>query len=205
MMLGASQNTKNDTRPAQQTDHELLRGHNDGQPGAFRELIDRHQRTLWWAVRRVNVPEGHQMDVYQEGLLRVHRFAARFNGDRSASVSTWMATIMRNAALSYMQRYSREAQPGREDFNECTRTLPARGMREEATVARLDVHRSLRRLSPEMRDVMVLTEIRGLSEAKAAAQLGIPVGTVKSRKNRAKRMMYEHLGGAEEYGMAVAG
>lgn len=204
-MLGASQSTKNDTRPAQQTDHELLRGHNDGQPGAFRELIDRHQRTLWWAVRRVNVPEGHQMDVYQEGLLRVHRFAARFNGDHSASVSTWMATIMRNAALSYMQRYSREAQPGREDFNECTRTLPARGMREEATVARLDVHRSLRRLSPEMRDVMVLTEIRGLSEAKAAAQLGIPVGTVKSRKNRAKRMMYEHLGGAEEYGMAVAG
>ncbi|WP_296215892.1 RNA polymerase sigma factor [uncultured Corynebacterium sp.] len=189
----------------QQTDHELLVGHNEGQPGAFRELIDRHQRTLWWAVRRVNVPEAHQMDVYQEGLLRVHRFAARFNGERSASVGTWMATIMRNAALSYMQRYNREAQPGREDFSERTRALPARGMREETTVARLDVHRSLRQLSPEMRSVVVLTEIRGFSEATAAEQLGIPVGTVKSRKNRAKRMMYEHLGGAEEYGMAVAG
>ena len=104
-----------------------------------------------------------------------------------------------------MQRYNREAQPGREDFSERTRALPARGMREETTVARLDVHRSLRQLSPEMRSVVVLTEIRGFSEATAAEQLGIPVGTVKSRKNRAKRMMYEHLGGAEEYGMAVAG
>lgn len=204
-MLGASQRKRDNRRPVQQTDHELLVGHNEGQPGAFRELIDRHQRTLWWAVRRVNVPEAHQMDVYQEGLLRVHRFAARFNGERSASVSTWMATIMRNAALSYMQRYNREAQPGREDFSERTRALPARGMREETTVARLDVHRSLRQLSPEMRSVVVLTEIRGFSEATAAEQLGIPVGTVKSRKNRAKRMMYEHLGGAEEYGMAVAG
>lgn len=204
-MLGASQRKRGNRRPVQQTDHELLVGHNEGQPGAFRELIDRHQRTLWWAVRRVNVPEAHQMDVYQEGLLRVHRFAARFNGERSASVGTWMATIMRNAALSYMQRYNREAQPGREDFSERTRALPARGMREETTVARLDVHRSLRQLSPEMRSVVVLTEIRGFSEATAAEQLGIPVGTVKSRKNRAKRMMYEHLGGAEEYGMAVAG
>ncbi len=204
-MLGASQRKRDNRRPVQQTDHELLVGHNEGQPGAFRELIDRHQRTLWWAVRRVNVPEAHQMDVYQEGLLRVHRFAARFNGERSASVGTWMATIMRNAALSYMQRYNREAQPGREDFSERTRALPARGMREETTVARLDVHRSLRQLSPEMRSVVVLTEIRGFSEATAAEQLGIPVGTVKSRKNRAKRMMYEHLGGAEEYGMAVAG
>ena len=204
-MLGASQRKRDNRRPVQQTDHELLVGHNEGQPGAFRELIDRHQRTLWWAVRRVNVPEAHQMDVYQEGLLRVHRFAARFNGERSASVGTWMATIMRNAALSFMQRYTREAQPGREDFSERTRALPARGMREETTVARLDVHRSLRQLSPEMRSVVVLTEIRGFSEATAAEQLGIPVGTVKSRKNRAKRMMYEHLGGAEEYGMAVAG
>lgn len=204
-MQGASPRKSAHKRPAEQTDHELLRGHNEGQPGAFRELIDRHQRTLWWALRRVNVPEAHQMDVYQEGLLRVHRFASRFSGKRSASVSTWMATIMRNAALSYMQRYSREAQPGREDFSERTRTLPALGAREEATVARLDVHRSLRQLSPEMRDVVVLTEIRGLSEAHAAAQLGIPIGTVKSRKNRAKRMMCEHLGGAEEYGMAAAG
>lgn len=204
-MQGASRTKMGKTPATMQSDHELLQGHNEGQPGAFRELIDRHQRTLWWALRRVNVPEAHQMDVYQEGLLRVHRFAARFNGDRSASVGTWMAVIMRNAAISYMQRYSREAQPGREDFSERTRTLPAVGIREEATVARLDVHRSLRQLTPEMRDVMVLTEIRGMSVAAVAEQLGIPVGTVKSRKNRARRIMCQHLGGAEEYGVAVAG
>ncbi|HJF12830.1 RNA polymerase sigma factor [Corynebacterium falsenii] len=188
------------------TDEELLRDHIAGVRGAFRELIHRHHRKLWWAIKRADVPREHHMDVFQEGLIRMHRFAANYNGTGRATVSTWITTIMRNAALTYMRKYGREAQPDEHEFTDRVRTVASpRGFREEATVERLDLHRCLRRLSPDLRAVITLTAYYGHSEQEVARQLGIPVGTVKSKKFRARAELQRHLGGVGEYQVAAAG
>lgn len=204
-MLCETTVTKPKVRKTQEMgDRELLSAHVGGHRSAFGVLIERHRRTLWWALRRVDIPETHRMDVFQEGLLRIHRFAGAFAGKDSASVSTWMCVIMRNTALTYMQKLRREPQPGALDVVDHYRGIPTKVHREEATVVRLDVHRCLKQLSPDLRQVMWFTEIKGMSEASTAELLGIPVGTVKSRKSRARKALQQCLVGVSEYSVSAA-
>ncbi len=51
---------------------------------------------------------------------------------------------------------------------------------------KLDIEKAIKRLNPEFREVFVLKEINGLNYEEIAAQLRIPIGTVKSRLNRAR-------------------
>ena len=62
-----------------------------------------------------------------------------------------------------------------------------------ARVEHTDVGTALDRLSPELRAVVQATVLDGLSTREAAAFLGIPAGTVKSRMNRARHELREAL------------
>ena len=59
---------------------------------------------------------------------------------------------------------------------------------------RLDLHRALGRLGPRHREVLVLHYVAELSVEEVARQLGLPVGTVKSRLHRARGALAEQLG-----------
>lgn len=67
-----------------------------------------------------------------------------------------------------------------------------------ASADRLDLHHALRRLSPRHREVLVLHYIAELSVEEVAGQLRLPVGTVKSRLNRARHALAEQLGDERE-------
>jgi RNA polymerase sigma-70 factor, ECF subfamily len=67
-----------------------------------------------------------------------------------------------------------------------------------ASADRLDLHRALRRLSPRHREVLVLHYVAELSVEEVAGQLRLPVGTVKSRLNRARHALAEQFGDERE-------
>jgi len=67
-----------------------------------------------------------------------------------------------------------------------------------ASADRLDLHHALRRLSPRHREVLVLHYVAELSVEEVAGQLLLPVGTVKSRLNRARHALAEQLGDERE-------
>ena len=182
-------------------DVELLRRHLDGCKQSFRELVRRYQRQLWWAIRNSEVPAEHHSDVLQEGLLRIHRFAHKFRGQGKASVGTWMVAIMRNVASTFWKQLGRHTSRtvAFEDYHSAGLSL-----QEEQTVVRMDVHRALTQLAPELRDVLFHTSLQGMSIDSYAQRVGIPAGTVKSRRNRAKRHMLQLLR-PEEYLEAAAG
>ncbi|WP_295643755.1 RNA polymerase sigma factor [uncultured Corynebacterium sp.] len=195
------------------SDEQLLRWHVERPMGegvcrgtAFRELVQRHHRKLWWAVRRVDIHDSHHMDVFQEGLLRIHRNAHQFRGEGS-SVSTWMTSIMYNCALTYVTKLRREASPQSVELEVTLREVPAKTTREDNTIERLDVYANLKKLDPKVRQVVALNYLEGLSEEATANRLGIPVGTVKSRKNRGKKQLQALLAadGGGEYALRLAG
>lgn len=191
-------------------DVELLRRHVNGCKQSFPALVRRYQRQLWWAIRNSEVPAEHHPDVLQEGLLRIHRFAHNFRGSGRASVGTWMVAIMRNVASTFCKQMSKDSSRmvAFEDFHTTAAGGADRVLKltvlEEQTVARMDVHRALTQLAPELRDVLVHTSLRGMSIEAYAHLAGIPIGTVKSRRNRAKRHMLQLLR-PEEYLEAAAG
>lgn len=183
------------TELASASDVDLLGLHVAGSELALQRLVERHQRKLFWAICRVGVPEGEQDDVFQEVVLRLHRHAPSFGG--KAAVSTWMTSIARNTALSFLDEQRRKfaAEPMADfTWDQRSITMPAQNSTMDT---RLDLQRVLRGLTPELRAVLLLTGVCGYSVRDAAARLGIPAGTVKSRKARACRLMQVALRAAE--------
>lgn len=193
------------TTDIQLTDAELLHDHIAGNRGAFNELARRHHKLMWRAVRQVGITnEDEGSDILQDSLLKIHRHAHRWDG--SAKVGTWIFTVVRNTALTHIRAKSRRVEPGVMEFEERMKTVVAACPREESTVMRLDLHRYLNAMPRELKDVLILTTLCGHSEAEVGEQLGIPVGTVKSRKSRARKVLRELIAehGGDHAPMVVA-
>ncbi|MBB3115951.1 RNA polymerase sigma factor [Corynebacterium bovis] len=180
-------------------DADLLRRYRAGDAEGYRELLRRHQVRLWWVVHRAGVPWDECGDVLQEAMFSIHRAAPAFRG--GSSVATWMHAIVRNVALTYMRQRSRAPETTSLDTPRSLDALQAVadvGVPDPADNAVTQdqlraVRGALAALDPRLRTVMELTEIEGLSVAGAAATLGIPPGTVKSRRARARRHLRRRL------------
>lgn len=187
---------------ASATDAELLRRHCAGSTTAFTQLVNRHHNLMWRAIHRAGIAEDDEFyDVFQDALLKIHRYADRWDG--SAKVSTWIFALVRNTALTHIRARSRRVTPDTIEFEERMKTIAAPTPREDSTVMRLDLHRYLQEIPADLREVLVLTTLHGLSEAEVADKLGIPVGTVKSRKSRARRTLRALIYEREEVASAA--
>lgn len=150
--------------------------------GLVRAVQEEYAGALFlFAYRAIGNPSDAE-DVVQEVLVRVWRGARRYDPERG-TVSTWLFTIARNVVIDHQRRARVRPQvagngtvegldgpAGDDDPTAFDRALEAWQMAE-----------AMRRLTPEHRDVIVETYYRDRSVAQAAAQLGIPPGTVKSR------------------------
>ena len=168
---------------AARTDADLLAGHVDGDPDAFSELFRRHRDRMWAiALRTMGDPE-EAADALQDALISAFRRAGSFRGE--AAVTTWLHRIVVNACLDRIRR--RTVRPTAPLVDQ---PVPdPTGDRE----VRLDVAAALARIPAEQRAALVLIDMQGYSVEEAAAILGIPVGTVKSRCARGRARLLPHL------------
>ncbi|MCI0686761.1 MAG: RNA polymerase sigma factor SigM [Sporichthyaceae bacterium] len=165
------------------TDAELLAGHVNGDPDAFSELFRRHRDRMWAiALRTMGDPED-AADALQDALISAFRRAGSFRGE--AAVTTWLHRIVVNACLDRIRR--RAVRP----------TVPLVDQRlPDPTAERevgLDVAAALARLPAEQRAALVLVDMQGYSVEEAAAILGVPSGTIKSRCARGRARLLPHL------------
>jgi len=113
-------------------------------------------------------------DLVQETIVRAWRHPEAL-ADRPAR--PWLFAVARNLAVdAYRARQSRPPETGQDAFD----TLPAHDDADR-TLESWAVAEALASLRPDHRSVIVETYYRGCSVAEAAATLGIPAGTVKSR------------------------
>jgi RNA polymerase sigma factor (sigma-70 family) len=131
-------------------------------------------------------------DLVQEVLLRVRRGLATY---RPGSMEGWLSRIATNVFLDEVRRRRRrpvEALP--EDHEQ---GLPASAGADEVLAGRGlsgDVQAALLRLPPEFRAAVVLCDVVGLSYAEIGDNLGVPLGTVRSRIHRGRMLLREALG-----------
>jgi RNA polymerase sigma-70 factor, ECF subfamily len=135
-------------------------------------------------------------DCAQDVFIRVYR---RLDDCRDAATFLpWLLRVTRNAAIDRQRR--RRARPsGRSVPLEEAAGIPGPGPdpAEELGVARMRdrVRAALDRLGGLNREIVILKEIQGLSFESVAGILGIPVGTAKSRSNRARLELARLLAG----------
>jgi RNA polymerase sigma-70 factor, ECF subfamily len=143
-----------------------------------------HGRFLYTVAYRLTGNDADAQDLVQEVLLRVRRGLATY---RPGSLEAWLSRITTNAFLDEIRRRKRRpTDPLPEDPD---RVLA--GGEDPATVlARStlpdDVQDALRALPDEYRAAVVLCDVVGLPYGEIADQLGVPVGTVRSRIHRGR-------------------
>ncbi len=186
------------------SDEQLVMRAKRGDTDAFGELVARYEHRIFnLAYRMMGDPEDGA-DMAQEAFLRAFKALRGFRGD--ASFSTWLYRVASNVCLDELRRRGRRGEvsldaPLTTEQGQLRREVPdtAAGPAEvvERREAEALVHRALGLLPDDHRLVVLLRDIEGLSYGELAEALGCPVGTVKSRLNRARAKLRELLLSAE--------
>lgn len=173
-------------------EEELVRRTARGDQAAFDELYRRTSPWLAVRLRRRCSDDDVVAEVMQETYLAVWRAADAFAGASvGGSAVGWLWTIAARRLIDAFRRRARLAQvPPAAALAE---TVP--GAEDEA-LGRLvgdDLGDALRRLAPELRQVLHATVLDGLTVRETAVLLGVPEGTVKTRARRARVALREAL------------
>jgi RNA polymerase sigma-70 factor, ECF subfamily len=170
------------------SDAELLAAVADADRGALRELFVRHEP--WMAIRlsRRCADPAIVDTAVQDTFLAVWRKPSGWRGE--GEVAAWLWGIAVRSMLHQLRPQASVVERLRN-----LRSHPATSAEEEvlARVEHSDVGPAFARLSPDLQAVVQATVLDGLSTREAAALLGIPSGTVKSRMSRARTQLREGL------------
>ena len=172
-------------------DRALLAAHVDGDPDAFGALVQLHRDRLWAVALRTLTDREEAADALQDALLSAYRSAATFRGD--ARVTTWLHRIVVNACLDRVRR--RQARPTvpLPDRDGVADPVDRRDVLAERETA-MEVEAAMAALPVDQRVAILLVDVHGLPVEQAAAVLGVPTGTVKSRCSRGRARLALSLG-----------
>lgn len=171
-------------------DEALLERARRGDRDAFAAIVTRNQDGLYTMALRILGTPHDAADVVQETFLRAY---TRLPELRGRTVRAWLFRVAINCAHDVQRRSTRRPTVPLADDAGNVIELPDPALGPEATaVARLQaaaIRDALLALPAEFRFAVVLRDVNGLSYEEIADALRIPVGTVKSRLNRARHML----------------
>lgn len=164
----------------------------EGTAPSWEEVARHHGRTIYNFAYRLTGNPDDAADLVQEVLLRVRRGLSSYTPH---SLEGWLWRITRNAFLDEVRRQRRRPTvPLPED----DRSLPGAVPSADEALAQVrlddDVQRALLELPYEFREAVVLCDVVGLSYEEIAAAVEVPLGTVRSRIHRGRKMLMEKLG-----------
>lgn len=172
-------------------DEVLVRRARDRDPAAREELFLRHRDDAYRAAYRLLGDEHDAMDAVQESLLKAFRRLDEFDG--RGGFRFWLLRIVMNTALDQGRRRkrSRDVALEADPTSDTPDDDPSRGL------ARADLRRSLdealAKLSPTLRATFVMFAEAGFTYKEIAEAQEVPIGTVMSRINAARRKLQETL------------
>ena len=180
-----------------ESDAELVARARQGNEAAFEQLVRRHQRYVFNLAYRVLGDYAEAEDVTQEAFVRAWRGLSGFRGQ--ARFTTWLYRIVHNLCLNRLPGLRRELLQVEllEEVLDDPATSPPDLLEARERVVFL--HAELDRLPEKYRLVLTLRYLQGLSYAKIAAALDVPMGTVKTHLHRARRLLMERLRQWEEH------
>jgi RNA polymerase sigma-70 factor (ECF subfamily) len=183
----------------------LIEAAQRGDLDAFNQLILRYQNLLFGIALRLLNDEDVAADAVQEALISAFRRFHTFRGD---SLRSWLARVVVNACYDEMRKKRRQHSVPLEQYNSegdeietsywLVDTQANPELQFETSELEGAIQKSLNKLPPIYRLMLVLVDIEGLSYEEAAMAARVPVGTVKSRLARARLQMQKSLQAAGE-------
>lgn len=175
-----------------------------GDAAAWEDLVRAHTRRVYGICYRFTGRESEAQDLTQDVFLRVFRALGSFRSTEG-SFTTWLARLTRNLLIDHYRRTRNERVtdsieeqlPYVEAGN--TAAISAQ-LRPDSALAGREagelLQGALSRLSPELRETIILRDLQEMEYREIAEVLAIPEGTVKSRLNRGRaelaRLLKKH-------------
>jgi len=177
-------------KPVLDQDIQLIERCLGGEQTAWEDLVKVHTRRVYAICCRFTSSDPEAQDLTQEVFLRVFRSLKSFRAGEG-SFTVWLARLTRNLLIDHYRRTKLERATdsieGQLPMLEDTQAASARadGMlagREASEV----LQGALKKLSPELRETVILRDLEELEYKEIAQVLNVPEGTVKSRLNRGR-------------------
>lgn len=168
----------------------MLRRYLAGDGRAFDLLMEAHENRVFAVCLRILRDRDAALDAVQETFITVLRKAGGFEG--RAAFSTWLYRIAVNTCYDMLRRRGRRRTyplPEARDLPD-----PTAGNPLEAAELRPAIEEALAELPEEFAPAVILSDLEGLPLQTVADILEVPLGTVKSRVFRGRRMLAAKLG-----------
>jgi RNA polymerase sigma-70 factor, ECF subfamily len=180
-------------------DRCLIQRAQRGDSGAFRLLVERHQRRVFAIALGLVRDEQDAREIAQEAFLRVHKGLSQFHG--GSSFFTWLYRIVTNLSIDLMRKPSRreaELHFALEVDDGESPLLPAASDADPFDVVRRGqlstrIQEALAQLPPYHRGVILMREVEGLSYEEMAEAMQVSKGTIMSRLFHARKKLQRAL------------
>lgn len=171
-------------------DGQLVQQVINGNSNAFRFLVSKYQRLVVHVVGRIVQQQDEMEDICQEVFIKVFKTLGKFRGE--SKLSTWIATIAYNTAITHLRKRSRR---GELSYNEEPKLIGMEadtGLNQQV-VEKEEIKKHLLKLIETLpvhyRTVLTLYHLEEFSYREIVDITGMPEGTIKSYLNRARMIL----------------
>ena len=168
-----------------------------GDAAAWEEIVQKFQRRIYNICYRFAGNSDDAQDLTQEVFIKMYRTLNSYDIERG-SFMTWVTTVTRNLLVDHFRKTKYERVTDSLDHTESNRedemplgeqladAGPAPDAKAQSRETGQMVHEALQKLSPELREAVILRDLHDMDYREIAAVLKVPEGTVKSRINRGR-------------------
>ncbi len=168
-----------------------------GDAAAWEDLVHRYHRRIYNICFRFTGSATDADDLTQEVFIKMYRTLGSYDLERGAFM-TWLTTVSRNLLVDHFRKRKQDRRTDSleatardsEDAPSIGERLPDAAPPPDARVQSGEtqqlVQRALQKLSPELREAVILRDLQDMDYKEIALALKVPEGTVKSRINRGR-------------------
>jgi RNA polymerase sigma-70 factor (ECF subfamily) len=181
------------------TDEQLILRFQKGDTFSFDILVRRYENPIYNYVLRFIGNSVEAEDIVQETFLRLYKNKHYYK--EIAKFSTWIYTIAGNLARTELRRKKKRKFFSISNFTTTEKDydIPDTSSSPEDNMERVVntevIQKAISQLTPKFKEVILLRDIQGFSYDEISEIIGVPLGTVKSRVNRARLKLQEDLAG----------
>jgi RNA polymerase sigma-70 factor, ECF subfamily len=161
-----------------------------GEQAAWEELVKTHTKRVYALCYRFTNRDNEAQDLTQEVFLRIFKTLGSFRAGEGSFV-VWLTRLTRNLLVDHYRRTKHERVT--DALEEKLPVLEQKTGQESRTEGRLAgreagelLQAALQKLSPELREAVILRDLQEMEYREIARVLNVPEGTVKSRLNRGR-------------------
>ncbi len=161
-----------------------------GEQGAWEDLVRTYTKRVYAICYRFTGRDNEAQDLTQDVFLRVFKTLRSFRAGEG-SFSVWLTRLTRNLLVDHYRRTKRDrATDALDDKLAILEEKTAQSARTDGMLAGREagelIHAALQKLSPELRETVILRDLQEMEYKEIANVLSVPEGTVKSRLNRGR-------------------